>query len=146
MCHPQQQAALAHLVEVLVVAMGKEISVYGTEQAIAGLLKTKRIGLIAERMPGYTKAELKVRVHYVKAVLLFAVKIAVLRLEVLLLLAAASGIPKPNAGMCTLKKKKPIAVVAVISFGVQSAQVQKVLAPATSGIVKPPQGGGLRKK
>jgi hypothetical protein len=109
--------------------MGKEIIVYGTELAIAGLLKTKQIELIAERMPGYTKAELKVLVHYAKAVLLFAVKIPVLPLEVLLLLAAASGIPKQNAGMCTLKKKKPIAVVAVISFGIQNAQIQKVLAP-----------------
>jgi hypothetical protein len=123
--------------------MGKEIIVYGTQGVIAGPLIVQ-IGIIAERMPGYSKGELKVRVQRVPAVHLFAVKIAVLPLELLLLLAAASGKPKPNAGMCTLKKKKKSVVVMRIGFGVKVAQIRMAVA-LTSGIVKPPQGGGLRK-
>jgi hypothetical protein len=60
---------------------------------------------------------------------LFAVKIAVLRLEELLLLDVANGKPKPNAGIYTMHRKKPIAVVAVISFGAKVAQIRMVVAP-----------------
>jgi hypothetical protein len=48
--------------------------------------------------------------------------------------------------MCTLKKKKMIAVVVVpISIGAKVAQIRMAVAP-TSGIVKPSRGGGLRKE
>ena len=55
------------------VVMVEEICVYGMEVVLAGQLKIKRIGIIAEKMLGYSKAELKVQPHRVLAVPLFAV-------------------------------------------------------------------------